>query len=115
MSKMKMINLPLLALFALCYSLGHPALAVFRPQAVDKTLASFHDDVNRTIVGSTLNIATLFAPTPATAESLPAPQPVTLAIPASRPDPVRHYSQNSRRLVELSRQNSSGFTVLTAR
>jgi hypothetical protein len=44
-----MINIPLLALFGMAYGLGHPGLAAMRPVSVDKTLASFHNDVNKTI------------------------------------------------------------------
>jgi hypothetical protein len=42
------VNVPLVALFGLAYGLGHPACAPYRPALVDKTLASFHADVNRT-------------------------------------------------------------------
>ena len=42
------INTPLIALFSLAYGLGHPDVAAFRPVLVDKTLSSFHEDLNRT-------------------------------------------------------------------
>lgn len=115
MSTMKLINLPLLALFALCYGLGHPALASLRPQVVDKTLASFHEDVNRTIVGSTISVAKLLDPAPVEMASVPVPQPVVLAIPLARSEPVQQFTQATRRLAELPRQHAGGFTVLAAR
>jgi len=45
---MNIVNIPLVALFSLAYGLGHPSLAPYRPAMVDKTLSSFHHDLNRT-------------------------------------------------------------------
>lgn len=45
---MNIVNIPLVALFSLAYGLGHPSLAPYRPASVDKTLSSFHNDLNRT-------------------------------------------------------------------
>ena len=44
---MNAVNIPLIALFGVAYGLGHPSLASWRPNSVDKTLSSFHHDVNR--------------------------------------------------------------------
>lgn len=107
MLTMKMINLPLLVLFGLCYALGHPTLASYRPVLVDKTLASFHEDLNRTITGSALSVAKIFEPEAA--------RPERAALVVVNSEPVPALAQKPDKLAELPRQNTGGFTVLSAR
>lgn len=113
-TNMKAINLPLLVLFGLCYALGHPALATYRPVLVDKTLASFHEDVNRTIAGSSLSVAKLFEPVPASAVA-PEPRPAPIEPVLTTAAPLPQVVEQPRRLAELPRQRVSGFTELMAR
>lgn len=113
MLTMKMINLPLLVLFGLCYALGHPTLASYRPVLVDKTLASFHEDVNRTITGTTHSVAKIFEPEAASGVApVMKSQPVTFAVANAEPVPL--MAPKPIRLAELPRQKNGGFTVLSA-
>lgn len=41
-------NGPIVLIFSLAYGLGHPGAAPLRPQVLDKTLATFHRDLNET-------------------------------------------------------------------
>jgi hypothetical protein len=112
---MKTINLPLLALFGLCYVLGHPVLSSLRPQIVDKTLASFHEDVNRTFAGSTVSLARLFEPekpAPVEIAEVPVTPPV---LKVESPQTVQPALQGPRKLAELPRQKTGGFIELMAR
>ncbi|MGL5446265.1 MAG: hypothetical protein ACRDBL_03030 [Rhabdaerophilum sp.] len=115
-TNMKAINLPLLVLFGLCYALGHPALAAYRPVLVDKTLASFHEDVNRTIAGSSISVAKLFEPVPVPASALaPTPGPALVESTVITAAPLPQVVEQPRRLAELPRQRVNGFTELMAR
>lgn len=106
--KMKAINLPLLALFGLCYGLGHPSLAAIRPALVDKTLASFHTDFNRTVVGwnERLKMGSSEAKEMATR---PAAKAIVVATPSAAGAP------EARSFAEPKRLAQAGFTVLAAR
>lgn len=54
-------NGPLVLIFSLAYGLGHPGAAPFRPQVLDKTLATFHRDLNETGDSLRKEIAELIA------------------------------------------------------
>ena len=121
---MQAVNVPLLALFGLAYGLGHPSVAPFRPAAVDKTLASFHNDVNRTAkelsdgarelmevrLALAVAAASSVAPAPAPAKVVvSAPKSPANAAPPPAPVPSRV------RLTELPRAQGVGFSAPPAR
>jgi hypothetical protein len=75
------INIPLIALFGLSYGMGHPAVAPFRPALVDKTLVSFHEDINRTAKDLNEGLANLAFTRSVLARSAEAPAPRLAAAP----------------------------------
>lgn len=111
--RMKAVNLPLLVLFGLSYGLGHPSLASYRPQLVDKTLASFHQDVNRTAIGASASLTKLFdaEKAEASATTASAVAKVAPALPVIAA-PVVESPKPNVRLAEVSRRSGNGFQVL---
>jgi hypothetical protein len=106
--KMKAVNLPLLVLFGLCYGLGHPSLAAIRPALVDKTLASFHADLNRTVVGWNEMLKKGSSEAKSVAAKPAAPVLVVATAAAASAPEARGFTE-PKRLVQ------AGFTVLAAR
>ncbi len=47
----KWLNIPLLVFFGLCYGLGHPSAASYRPASMEKSLTGFHEETNRLALG----------------------------------------------------------------
>lgn len=115
---MKMVNLPLLVLFALAYGLGHPAVAAFRPQVVDKTLASFHVDVNRTAQDLTVSLVRLVDHRTDNAAQMVSP---TIVPPSPEPRVTETRTVQvasapaALRMTDLPRKTGTGFTALKAR
>jgi hypothetical protein len=112
--QMKTVNLPLLALFGLCYGLGHPSLANYRPAMVDKTLASFHTDLNRSVVAWSDDLAKVIFSEPQAASASQAANPAAAAI-RSTESATRMAQQPARHFADVARVANASFTVLSAR
>lgn len=111
--KKKWLNIPLLVFFGLCYGLGHPSAASYRPASMEKSLTGFHEETNRLALGfyGMFRHATEEKEPPSfrIATKPPAPEPV--AAPPPPPKPV----EMPRGLSEPPRAAQQGFIVLSAR
>lgn len=123
---LSVVNIPLVALFGLSYGLGHPALAPYRPALVDKTLVSFHNDINRTAIDLNDGLANLAITRSALARaSEPPPMRIANApkpaVELKTPD-ISHArnalglpERRQRDIGEPVRVKAAGFTELKAR
>ncbi len=110
----KWLNIPLLVFFGLCYGLGHPSAASYRPASIEKSLTGFHEETNRLALGfyGMFKHATdeKEAPVVRIANKPATPEPAVASPPPS-PTPV----EKPRVLSELPRAAQQGFIVLSAR
>lgn len=126
---MSAINGPLIGLFSLAYAMGHPDVSPYRPALVDKTLASFHEDINRTskelneglkrIANAQAAMASFTAPAAEPQPMQPAlrsTSPANSTAPAQRDGSFAPISGPKTVLPGVDRQISgAGFTPLQAR
>lgn len=121
------MNVPLAALFGLCYGLGHPSLAAYRPAVADATLASFHNDVNRTVKDVNDGLAELLKMKKSLGEAsrqvARVEQPAMSAVKSPIAEPTLAHARSAigvppnrqAGLAEPQRKSSPGFTELKAR
>ncbi len=108
----KWLNIPLLVFFGLCYGLGHPSAASYRPASIEKSLTGFHVETNRLALG-------FYGMFVHATEEKEAPvvrianKPV-MPEPAMAPPPPKPVDM-SRGLSEPPRIAQQGFIVLSAR